>query len=281
MTHYSNHVLERSGKKPIIYDVLFEPTQQPKPIVIFCHGYKGFKDWGAWNLVAETFAKAGFFFVKFNFSHNGSTVEQPIDFPDLEAFAQNNYSKELEDLEAILEHITITKSFHKEAAVHNISVIGHSRGGGIALIKAEEDARIKKVVTWAGVSDYKIRFQEDSKGFKIWKKTGRMYVENGRTRQQMPHDWQFYEDFKQNEQRLTIKRAMTALQKPCLLIHGKKDTTVSLTEAKKLKSWNSNAQLEIMEGANHVFGASHPWKKGSLPQHLHEVVGITSTFLTN
>ena len=75
-----NLVLTRENKKPIAYDVYYTPNQNPKPIVIFCHGYKGFKDWGAWHLVAETFAREGFFFLKFNFSHNGGTIDQPIDF---------------------------------------------------------------------------------------------------------------------------------------------------------------------------------------------------------
>lgn len=281
MTPLTNQVLERPHKKPIVYDVFFEPTKKPKPVVIFCHGYKGFKDWGAWDLVAKAFAKAGFFFLKFNFSHNGGTVEKPIDFPDLEAFAQNNYTKELEDLEAVIDHVATTKRFHNEANVTNISLIGHSRGGGIVLIKAEENKRIKRVVTWAGVSDYKIRFHEGSEAFKTWKKTGRMYVENGRTKQQMPHDWQFYENFKQNEDRLTIKRAMAALGNQCLLLHGSKDPTVPVNEAQKLQRWNPKAQLEIIEDANHVFGASHPWEKGSLPQHLQKAVTITTTFLEN
>lgn len=99
MNQFLNKVLTRPAKKPMVYDVFFIPSQKPKPVIIFCHGYKGFKDWGAWNLVAKAFAKAGFFFLKFNFSHNGGTIEDPIDFPDLEAFAQNNFSKELEDLE--------------------------------------------------------------------------------------------------------------------------------------------------------------------------------------
>ncbi|WP_435524823.1 hypothetical protein [Chryseobacterium indoltheticum] len=38
------------------------------------------------------------FSVKFNFSHNGTTVEDPENFADLEAFGNNNYSKELSDL---------------------------------------------------------------------------------------------------------------------------------------------------------------------------------------
>ncbi len=276
-----NNILERPNKKPIVYDVFFTPTHTPKPIVLFCHGYKGFKDWGAWELVAKAFADAGFFFLKFNFSHNGGTADNPIDFPDLEAFAQNNYSKELEDLDAIIDHLAKTKQFHQEATVNNISLIGHSRGGGIVLIKAEENKLVKKVVTWAGVSDYKERFEEGSAGFKSWKKTGRTFVENGRTKQQMPHDWQFYEDFIKNEERLTIQRAIRNLEKPCLIVHGKKDPTVAVEEAKKLKRWNKNATLELIEDANHVFGASHPWNENTLPQHLQEVVKVTISFLTN
>jgi pimeloyl-ACP methyl ester carboxylesterase len=281
MNQLLNKVLERPGKKPIVYDVFFEPSHKPKPVVIFCHGYKGFKDWGAWHLAAKTFADAGFFFLKFNFSHNGGTVEDPIDFPDLEAFAQNNYSKELEDLEDIINLVSTSKLFPEEAEATNVSLIGHSRGGGIVLIKAQENNLVKKVVTWAGVSDYKIRFHEGSQNFTNWSQTGRTFVENGRTKQQMPHDWQFYEDFKQNENRLNIKRAMTRLEKPCLILHGSEDQTVSTNEAKELKGWNKQVQLELIKGANHVFGTSHPWNKLALPKHLKQVVNSTTSFLAN
>ena len=67
MIFEKNLILYRKNKKPIAYDVCFTPSKDPKPIVIFCHGYKGFKDWGAWGLVAETFAREGFFFLKFNY----------------------------------------------------------------------------------------------------------------------------------------------------------------------------------------------------------------------
>ena len=93
-----NNILNRINKKPILWDAFYNADDKQKPLIVFCHGYKGFKDWGAWDLVAKAFLDAGFFFVKFNFSHNGGTMEQPIDFPDLDAFAENNYSKELDDL---------------------------------------------------------------------------------------------------------------------------------------------------------------------------------------
>ena len=100
-----NNIFNRPDKKPILWDAFFKDDEVKKDIVIFCHGYKGFKDWGAWDLVGEMFSKENFFFLKFNFSHNGGTVDDPIDFPDLDAFAENNYSKELDDLSDLLEFL--------------------------------------------------------------------------------------------------------------------------------------------------------------------------------
>ncbi len=274
-----NKVLLSENKKPILYDIYHDGSLSLKPVVVFCHGYKGFKDWGAWHLVAKTFANAGFFFLKFNFSHNGGTAKQPIDFPDLEAFAQNNFSKELDDLHRVLQFIISEKKYSSVIDVEKISLVGHSRGGGIVLIKAEEDPQIHKVVTWAGVSDFKVRFQEGTETFLQWKKTGRTYVENGRTKQQMPHDWQFYEDFKANEERLTIHRAVKNLKKPQLIVHGSQDPTVPLKEAQLLHSWNPKSQLEIISDADHVFGAGHPWVHDNLPEDLDKAVHDSIAFL--
>ena len=99
-----NLILNRKKQKPILWDAFFNPPKTPKPLVVFCHGYKGFKDWGSWDVVAEAFKNKNYFFVKFNFSHNGGTIENPMDFPDLEAFSENNYSKELQDLKDVLNY---------------------------------------------------------------------------------------------------------------------------------------------------------------------------------
>ncbi len=266
--------IEIAGKhqKPIVADVFYKETNIPKPIVIFCHGYKGFKDWGAWDVVAKTFAMADCFFVKFNFSHNGGTVEQPIDFPDLEAFGNNNYIIELDDLEVILDWIHTDDFEHtKEIDYSNILLIGHSRGGGIVTIKAAEDSRVAKVVTWAGVSDYKNRFPQGD-AFDNWQKEGVWYVQNGRTKQQMPHYFQFYTSFINNEERLTIANAATKIKVPHLIIHGTNDLAVPHKEGESLHAWNPKSELYLIEEANHVFGAKHPWQSKELPQDLEKVV---------
>lgn len=278
MIKKENLVLRAENKKPILYDLYYKESASPIPLVIFCHGYKGFKDWGAWHLVADDFANAGFCFLKFNFSHNGGTVDQPIDFPDLDAFAENNFSHEMDDIDRVINTIQ-NGNENLTQKISDISIIGHSRGGGIVLIKAEEDSRIKKVVTWAAVSDFKLRFQENTENFEKWKETGVTYIENSRTKQQLPHNFQFYEDFKANENLFNIERAVKNLKIPFLIIHGDDDTTVSIKEAKALKSWNPNIRLEVIKNGDHVFGAQHPWNKSEIPEQLKNVVALTIDFL--
>ncbi|MFS4483434.1 alpha/beta hydrolase family protein [Hyunsoonleella sp. 2307UL5-6] len=272
-----NIIVQGKHEKPILVDVFYNDYAKPKPIVIFCHGYKGFKDWGAWDIMANAFAEAGFFFIKFNFSHNGGTVEQPIDFPDLEAFGNNNYTKELDDLETVLDWSSSNNNYKANSDTNNIHIIGHSRGGGIVTIKAEEDARISKVVSLAGVCAYGKRTATIG-NLEEWKKDGVKYVMNGRTKQQMPHFYQFYENFIENEERLTIKRAVSNLKIPYLIIHGDKDTSVLIDEAYKLHQWNSDSQLEIIEGADHVFNVKHPWDNMEVSKELKMATEKMITF---
>ncbi len=274
-----NIVLERANKKPILVDFFYQENAQLKPIVIFCHGYKGFKDWGSWDLAAKAFAQAGFFFVKFNFSHNGGTIEQPIDFPDLEAFANNNYSKEIDDLGDVLDWVLDLESIQKEINRNTISLIGHSRGGGIVTLKAAQDKRITKLINWASVSDYKNRFPQ-GEAFDKWKEEGVYYVVNGRTKQEMPHYFQYFEDFTKNEEKLTIKTASQQLTIPQLIIHGTADESVSANDAADLHWWYPLSEIKWIEGANHVFGGKHPWNENKMPGHLKEVVEKTIKFIT-
>lgn len=264
-------MLSSKHNKPIVLDAYYSDNHLPKPIVIFCHGYKGFKDWGAWNIMAATFAKAGFFFLKFNFSHNGGTIEQPIDFPDLEAFGNNNYTKELDDLALVIDWLSNKNLFEKEIALDTISLIGHSRGGGIVLLKAYEDSRIKKVITLASVCDFEKRTATIG-NLERWKKEGVKYVLNGRTQQQMPHYFQFYENFMKHKKRLHIQTAVEQLQIPQLIIHGNTDSSVPIEESEKIHKWNPKSTFIVIEDANHVFNTSHPWKKELLSPALEKVV---------
>jgi pimeloyl-ACP methyl ester carboxylesterase len=275
-----NKVIKGSHHLPIVLDVFYNNNVVHAPLIIFCHGYKGFKDWGAWNLFAKAFAASGIAVLKFNFSHNGGTVEQPIDFPDIEAFGHNNYTKELDDLSLVMNWVEITYAKHSNIDASNITLVGHSRGGGIVTLKAAEDSRVKKLVSLAGVSDFKSRFP---KGFDLdaWKSKGVHFVMNGRTKQQLPHYYQFYEDFLANASRLAIHDAAKNLKLPHLIIHGDNDTSVDLEEAIALHKWHPESQLMILEGANHVFDSHHPWEISKLPPYLEQIHSKIVDFINN
>lgn len=260
-----NIQIKGADNKPILMDVYYpEKSTKSKP-VIFCHGYKGFKDWGCWHLAAQKFAESGHTFVKFNFSHNGTTPDNPLEFGDLEAFGHNNFEKELSDLQKLIDWFLEDSPFTQQLDPNHLTLIGHSRGGGICALKAGEDDRVQKLITWAGVSDFASRFPKGEK-LEAWKKTGVTYIENSRTKQMMPHYIQFYENFQENKERFHIENALKKFSKPHLAVHGNSDTVVQPEEAYNYARWNPYAEVFIIEGADHVFGGKHPYESAQLPE---------------
>jgi pimeloyl-ACP methyl ester carboxylesterase len=259
---------------PIVGDLSFRDINADK-LVIFCHGYKGYKDWGCWNLVADLFDENGFKFLKFNFSHNGGTIDNPIDFPDLDAFSKNNYSLEVQDVSRVINYIKESKA--EEYRFKELYIIGHSRGGGIATITAGNDKSISKLVTWASVSDFSNRFPDEIEIAK-WKKEGIRYVENKRTKQMMPHLYQFHNDFIQNKAKLNIKKSLEKFNGKTLICHGSLDLAVHHQNASNLYNWGKFTEFYKIR-TNHTFGAKHPWLDLELPSDLKDICLKTIGFL--
>ena len=269
-------VINGSREKEILLDISYLENQSPKSIVIFSHGFKGFKDWGPFNQMANSFAESNFFFIKFNYSYNGTSVQEPCEFVDLDAFGNNNFSTELDDLKLIIDWIFCNK-FQNELDLNQINLVGHSRGGAISILKANEDDRINKVVSWAAPSNF-IKRMDESK-LDIWKNEGVAYIFNSRTNQNMPLYYQFYEDCLKNKKRINIENACRNLSIPHLAIHGSDDPTVLIEDVYDFKSWNEKTKVYEIKGANHVFNVSHPFKETNFPDHFQEVLQKTFNFL--
>lgn len=274
-----NKVIKGSKEKPILLDLFYKDSNTPKPVIVFVHGFKGFKDWGHFDLLAKHFAGNDFVFVKFNFSHNGTTLEKPTEFADLEAFGNNNYTIELNDLEKVLDWVLNNVDLSKETDPAKVYLVGHSRGGGISILKAAEDPRIKKIVTWASVSDFLNRNKKLT--IDTWKEKGVVYTLNSRTKQQMPLYLQFYENLVANSERLNIIRAAKKNSIPFLIIHGTNDEAVSCKNAEELHRSARHSELFLIEGADHTFGAKHPFEGTLLPEHVNTAVLKTLSFLIN
>jgi len=279
MTIVKNKIYTGSNNRLSVYDLFYNKNKIQKKVLIFCHGFKGFKDHGCFDLMAKWFAEKNFVFIKFNFSHNGGTIENPIDFPDLEAFSNNTYTKELYDLNVILDELFAFKYINEqEIDLQNIALIGHSRGGGISILKAQQDARISHLITLGAVSTLN-RFPEGEK-LKLWKKEGITYIENLRTHQQMPLKYDLYKNYIENKEILDIKKSAENLNKPYLILHGMEDETVDFQEAIVLNSWCKTATLFSLENANHAFGSSHPWEKEHLPVDFKKALETIISFIS-
>jgi pimeloyl-ACP methyl ester carboxylesterase len=248
--------IEGFNKRPITLDISIPVSKTALPLIIFCHGFKGFKDWGHFNWVADSAAQQGLAFLKFNFSHNGINPNNLTELSDLEAFAENNYSIELFDLGKVIDYAV------ENASVFNINpkdiyLVGHSRGGGIALLKAAEDKKVKKLALWASLSEFDSFFRPAT--IEEWQKNGVVYAENKRTGQQLPLNKQFYDDYLKNKSMLDVRKSAKMLEIPLLIIHGDQDESVNISHAEFLYNLVQHSIYIKVEGGNHTFGAKHPF----------------------
>lgn len=253
------------------------------PCIVFCHGFKGYKDWGHFNLVANRWAELGYRVLKFNFSFNGGTSENPIDFSDLDAFAKNSYLKEVVDLNYVIDFLRSPENAPAEIRsqlqyfkVDKIAVIGHSRGAGVAAISSAEK-QVQAFAGWAGVSDFESRLPKQAE-LNQWKATGVRYILNGRTKQKMPMNYSFVEDFILNIDRLDISKAVNKLEEKAIWLHGDEDEAIPYESALELKDKCEWLTLYPISNANHTFGGNHPYDRKTLPVDTERAIQITHDF---
>lgn len=248
------------------------------PVIIFAHGFKGFKDWGTLPLIFKKLAKSNFTVLSFNFSHNGGTTDQAIDFPDLAAFSQNTYSKELMDLDAVYDWMMENEgNLFPSINTKEINLLGHSRGGAMVILHASRNSNISKVASWSAVSDLVARLPKKAQ-LEEWQKNGKRLVPNSRTNQEMPQLYNFVEDLYRNQDILDIHKQVSQLRIPQLIVHGTADETVSLNEAQQLHKWNPKSNLALIKGAGHTFGGKHPYEQEKLPAHTEEALEASIRF---
>ncbi len=247
------------------------------PLFIFAHGFKGFKDWGCFPYMLEKISEAGVFTVGFNFSYNGIGETDLTEFTRLDLFAKNTLTRELSDLGTVIDYFEANKDSYNYN-FDNLILAGHSRGGGIVIIKASEDKRVKKLITLAAVSTFG-RYTQRQK--EEWEQKGFLQVLNTRTQQLMRMNFSFIKDLEKNKERLDIESAVKRLNCPFLIIHGKEDLSVDYIEAQKLYglSNKSTTKFVTIENTGHTFGATHPFS-GTTP-HLEKVISEILNFIKN
>lgn len=232
----------------------FAETRAPLPHVILLHGFKGFMDWGFFPETARRIAARGMVAIRFNVSGSG-IGEDLATFSDPEAFARNTVSREMEDLETVRAWIRSRASRGIDPG--RVALLGHSRGGGIALVHAAERGDCSSVVAWAAVSTFD-RFDEETK--RSWRERGHLVIHNARTGEDLRLDVGALEDVEKNRSRLDIPAACRRLRIPVLLAHGTADETVSPAAVEEISAALDPGRRRtlLVDGAGHTFGIRHP-----------------------
>ncbi len=248
-------------------DVRVPEGPPPRSAVVVAHGFKGFKDWGFFPFVCDALAAAGHAVVSFNFSRNG-VGDDGTTFTELDRFASNTLSLEQDELRSVLTEVLEGDLVPRRP--RRVGLLGHSRGGGQAVLAAAEETRLAALVTWAAVSTFD-RWSAETR--EEWRREGRLWILNQRTGQQMPLDVVLLEDFEQNRERLDVPSAAGRVTAPWLIVHGEEDLTVPPDEARALARAAPRARLTYVEGAGHTFEARHPFE--GAPAQLREAMDAT------
>ncbi|HID40424.1 MAG TPA: alpha/beta fold hydrolase [Calditrichaeota bacterium] len=252
------HIQNRHNEN-IALDFRFEEGSRDVPTILILHGFKGFKDWGFFPNLGRQLTQSGYATVCFNFSRNG-IGSNPEVFSEFDKFAENCYSHELEDVQAVLQAIengTIGKYIIDR---ERLGILGHSRGGAVALLSVQEfEDKFLAITTWASIANL-YRYSEEQ--IKQWENRGYIEIENARTKQVMRINKSFWDDLQANQERFDLLDAVGEMEIPALFIHGKEDTSVSPRESEELFEHCASFQkkLEIIESAGHTFGIRHPFE---------------------
>ena len=239
----------------ILVDVRTGDRGRPRPAVLVLHGFKGFKDWGMFPPLAERLSRAGFTVVSFNLS--GSGVDDAGEFTYPDRFARATFSGDLRDVATVIDAVAGgALDFPPPTAA---GFLGHSRGGGLGILAAAADPRIRALVTWAAISHVNRYSLEE---VAAWRASGKIDIVNARTGLVLPMYTDALDDaIAHGKTSLNIRAAAARLASPWLIVHGASDAVVPLAEAEALHAAGGpSAELLTVPDGGHTFEAVHPWQ---------------------
>jgi len=246
----------RSGAGEVVRGDVRQPaTGGHFPLVLVCHGFTAHKDWGPFPYIGRALAASGFASAVFNFSHNG--IGPPFRrFTELDKFSRNTIGLELADVSALLD--AAAGGALGAVDTGRIGIMGHSRGGGVALLAAARDRRIRAVVGWGTVSTFQ-RFTQHQR--EIWERDGFLPVTVRGARTKLRYGIEVLRDLDAHREAYDLHRAAAELRVPLLLVHGGADVSVKPEEARSLhEAAGPASSLVVIPAAGHVLGAEHPFR---------------------
>ncbi len=255
--------LEGADGGPLRGEVRTGAAQDGGPAVVISHGFKGFKNWGFFPHLATRLARAGMTAVSFDFSGSGIGPDGES-FSEPERFGHATFSNDLADLHRVIVALGGGTLVEPLAPPGTFGLFGHSRGGATAVLSAVNHRGCACLVTWAAVAE---TMRWDPGTIRRWRAEGKLDVVNARTGDVLPLYTDVLDDLDAHRsKRLDVLGAARTIAMPWLIVHGDADESVPVSDAITLHeaAGSGVAELKVIEGGSHTFGARHPWG-GSTP----------------
>ena len=216
-------------------DAYFPDNTDSFPLVIFSHGYNGYKN--DFTSSAIYLMDRGVASITFTFCGSGDRDPSGFGTTNMTLFTEK------EDLSAVMDYAKRIKGFNG-----SLYLFGGSQGGMVSAMAAEER-------------------QDDIKGMVLifpafsipdnWNNTN-YPVSKYPTEESIPEVIDFWgvklgRGFFYTLRNLDIFTNMADFKKPVLIFHGTTDAIVPLSYSKRAANTYPNAELEIYEGEGHGF----------------------------
>ena len=200
-----------------------------KHLVILGHGVTGNKDRPFLVTLANALAAAGLNVLRISFAGNGASGGQ---------FTDATISKEVADLGSVLDAY----------AGWNICYVGHSMGGAVGVLRTSQDARIRCLVSLAGMVRTAAFAQREFGMVKPG--AGFMWDD-----EKCPLSQAYMDDLTQIG---TVLDAAPKIKFPWLLVHGTEDDVVPIQDSKDILIRAGNdVKFVALQGSNHVFAGDY------------------------
>jgi pimeloyl-ACP methyl ester carboxylesterase len=264
------------GHAPIHADLRTCLPRGERPLIIICHGFLVYKRWGFFPYLSERLAEAGFHVLTMSFSMNGVDEGTGL-FSRPHEFARNTVSTEIEDIRRVCRFVRAQR-LPAEAPVNGVwGLMGHSRGGAVAMLVAHEFEEVRSIATWSALGTLD-RYTARRKA--AWRRDGALVFNDGRSPGPLALDYAYYEDIDAHREAFDLPAAAASLRIPHLLVHGGRDGVATLREASHLLHVRRDgaAHLEIIPGAGHTFNARHPMHRPT--PALDQAVKLTTDWFT-
>lgn len=239
--------------------------------VVICHGFKGFARWGFFPYVAERIAGSGLNAITFDFSGSGVGADRES-FTAQREFERNTYTREMRDLGAVEQ-----EGRRRGWLGDRYGLLGHSRGGGVAILFAAGNERVAAVATWSAIANVG-RWARDE--IEIWRRRGYHEVTNTRTGQVLRLGTDILDEVEVKGKSLNILAAAEQIEAPMLIVHGEEDESVLPEDARRLAraAGPERGRLLLVPGVGHTYGVGHPMSSPS--EALERVTGETVDFFS-